>query len=105
MRADDVPREGCLVTDLYAQIVERLMPGLGLRVSSFGELEEPELGQPTGKPYVVIEAETAMDREIARQVLGDTSGVNALVWDHGWTPRRRSDGRRVTELKLFPAAS
>jgi hypothetical protein len=93
------------VTELHAHIVEQLVPGLGLRVSSFGELEEPELGQPTGMPYVVIEAETAMDREIARQVLGDRSGLNALVWDYGWTPRRRSDGRRVTELKIFPAVS
>ncbi len=75
----------------------------GVVVSDAGVLPEDREGQPAGAPYVVITARSAMDRDIARDLLAAHAGTTELAWEYGWSPRRDASGARVTDLWLYPA--
>ena len=83
-------------------VAERLRPYLDLEVVDHGVLDEFESGHAVGTPYVTVRAATEMDRDKARHMLEDRSGLTGLAWECGWTGRILSDGRNVTELTLFP---
>jgi hypothetical protein len=84
-------------------VVELLRRFVGLDVAGEGILEEPWAGHASGAHYLVIRAESGMERQLARDALGDLAGLTDLAWEHGWTGRRLGDGQVVTELKIFPA--
>jgi hypothetical protein len=83
----------------------RLQPYIGLDVSDHGYLDEPYGGHDAGTPYVVITADCAMDREKARAMLEDFSGLPELAWECGWRGRVLPSGKQHTELRLFPTPS
>jgi hypothetical protein len=83
----------------------RLQGRTAIRISCAGCLAEHQADHPPGTPYVVIQADNAMNRDIARSLLRDCSSTTELAWDFGWTGRHLPNGGRVTELTLYPAAS
>ncbi|MEA2361986.1 MAG: hypothetical protein QOD71_1131 [Thermoleophilaceae bacterium] len=83
-------------------VARRLKPYLGLEVVAHGILDSAEAGHPAGTAYVIISAESALDRDKARKMLESLSGLTDLAWDYGWVGRAQPGGRQVTELKLFP---
>src|SRR5947209_2532637 len=83
---------------LERTVVERLRGWGSIRIASGGRLSVPEAGHPAGTPYLVIEADDATSRDIARTLLGDCCGTTELAWEYGWRGRFLDDGRRVTEL-------
>jgi hypothetical protein len=58
-----------------------------LRVLKTGSLSTPEAGKPAGTPFVVIQADNAMNRDIAKELLRDHFGTTDLAWEYGWTMR------------------
>jgi hypothetical protein len=92
---------------LFAATVRRILGSTGdsLQITARGKLGHAAQGQMPGTPYVVITARTAADRDRARQLLASRLGTTDLAWVHGWIPRRLPDGRRVTDLTLYPASS
>jgi hypothetical protein len=82
-----------------------LRPYLGLHVVAEGILDMPEAGHEAGTPYLVISAESALDRAKAQRMLESVSGLPRLAWEYGWVGRVLPGGRQVTELKLFPGQS
>ena len=83
----------------------RLRGRTAIRIACVGCLAQCEAGHPAGTPYVVIQADNAMNREIARSLLRDCSSTTDLAWNFGWTARYLLNGERVTELTLYPATS
>jgi hypothetical protein len=90
---------------LEQTIAVRLRGWDSIRIARCGYLAKPAAGFPAGTSYVVIQADDATNREIARDLLCDCSGTTDLAWDFGWTGCYLEDDRRVTELTLYPAAS
>jgi hypothetical protein len=86
----------------WSEAQRRLRGQLGLTVLGSGRLGRNWAGHPTGAPYLVIRAETSLDRCHARSLLRDIAGVSDLMWAHGWSPRRLAGGLVVTDLKIFP---
>jgi hypothetical protein len=91
----------------FAATIRRMLgsTGDGLQITASGTLGHAAQGQMPGTPYVVITARTAADRDHAGQLLASRLGTTDLAWAHGWIPRRLADGRRVTDLTLYPAGS
>jgi hypothetical protein len=82
-------------------VVEVVRSCLGVRVSDHGYLERPYGGHEGGTPYVDLIAECGDDREHARALLEEVSGLPALAWECGWSVC--GSGRdQVTTLRLFP---
>ena len=90
---------------LQRTIAARLRNWDSIRITDSGLLTDGEAGYPAGSPYVVIQADNAMNREIARDLLREHSGTTDLAWGFGWTGRELDNGRRVTELTLYPVVS
>jgi hypothetical protein len=86
-------------------LVARLQGRTAIRVARTGRLAQCQAGHPAGTPYVVIQADNAMNRDIAHSLLRDCSSTTDLAWDFGWTARYLMSGERVTELTLYPDAS
>ena len=96
---------GELLSELQLTIAERLEGWESIRIARGGRLTARAEGHPVGTPYVVIQADNAMNRDIARVLLQEYSGTSDLAWEHGWTGLALGDGQRVTELTLYPLAS
>jgi hypothetical protein len=86
-------------------LIARLHGRTAIRIARAGYLAERQAGHPAGTPYVVIQADNAMNRDIARSLLHDCSSTTDLAWNFGWTARYLLNGERVTELTLYPATS
>jgi hypothetical protein len=66
-------------------IAARLRGWDSIRIARCGHLVEPAAGFPGETSYVVIQADDATNRDIARDLLRDCSGITDLAWDVGWT--------------------
>lgn len=87
-----------------AVVARRIGHLVGAWVAGHGALKEPYGGHPPGTPYVVIRADCALERELARQHVETIGGVPELAWEHGWAPVRLASGELVTELRVFPTS-
>ncbi len=92
------------LADFEDVLIARLQGRTAIRIARAGHLAQCKAGHPVGTPYVVIQADNAMNRDIARSLLHDCSSTTELAWDFGWTARHLPSGERVTELALYPAA-
>ena len=80
----------------------RVAHELGLRLVANGRLSEAWGGHRAGAPYLVLRADSSLERHRAWDLLGDIAGITDLMWAHGWTSQRLPSGRIVTDLKIFP---
>lgn len=84
-------------------MADRLGKAWGVRVAGAGTLDRPAAGRRPGSPYVVIEADTLMDCDYARQQLHDIAGLSELAWDYGWESVTNAVGQPALRIKLFPS--
>ena len=85
-------------------IRQRLRPFVGLGVGGYGVLDASAEGHPAGTPYVDIQADSALERVLARRAVEGLAGVTELAWEHGWRPCRLANGERGSELRIYPRA-
>ncbi|MEJ7892937.1 MAG: hypothetical protein WKF94_09875 [Solirubrobacteraceae bacterium] len=86
-------------------VARRLRGWDSIRLARVGRLQQAEAGHPAGTPFVVIEADDAMNREIASNLLREHSATTDLAWEFGWTGRINEAGKRVSELTLYAHAA
>ncbi len=77
------------------------MGAAGVRAVDEGVLHRPVDGHAAGTPYVVVQADSLFDCDVAQRRLRDISSVPSLVWAHGWRLGESHHRRVAFELTLF----
>lgn len=94
-------RDPDAATASVKQLVRTLV---GVCIADEGWLTSTYGGHPAGTRYMVLQADCALERELARRALTSLAGLPELAWEHGWRGRRLASGELVTELRIFPGA-
>lgn len=94
-------------SSLDREVTARIKGYSQLRVVKSGTLSAPAAGQPPGTAYVVIQADNAMNRDIAKDLLREHCGTTDLAWEYGWTmrPRPGRGSGHFSELTLYAVPS
>lgn len=77
---------------------------VGVQVVGHGVLRAEEMGHPVGTPFIVIQADSVDEAQMASEDLAEFARIPAAEWHGTWSPRR-AFGRYVLERKLFPDPS